>query len=264
VSIPPSSVIGGIPGPIIYGSNSQVGKYYDINGFRMYTEVYGSGPPLLMIHGNNGSMRAFADNVPYFARHYQVILADSRSQGKSLDPDHTLHFEMMADDFAALLDAMHVDSACILGWSDGGIIAILMAIYHPEKVRKFVASGANVSPDADAFSPGIWDRDKAAYDAGVNKHRATADEKNEWKLFLLNREEPHISTAQLNTIKCPALLVCGDHDIISISHTVMIYQNIPNANLWILPNAGHATLSEHAEEFNKKTHEFFALPLGDG
>src|ERR1700761_8723768 len=102
------------PAPIPYDHNQAVGKFYDINGFKMYTEVYGSGPPLLMIHGNHGDMSAFAKNVPCFATHYQVILADSRSQGRSVDPGHPLTLEMMADDYAALLDAMHISSANII------------------------------------------------------------------------------------------------------------------------------------------------------
>ena len=122
---------GQAPAPVPYDHNSAVGKFYDINGFKMYTEVYGSGPPLLMIHGNNGDMSAFAKNIPYFATHYKVILADSRSQGRSLDPDHPLTFEMMADDYSALLDAMHISSAYVIGWSDGGINALLLAIRHP-------------------------------------------------------------------------------------------------------------------------------------
>src|ERR1700759_4204625 len=116
------------PAAIPYDHNQAAGKFYDIHGFKMYTEVYGSGPPLLMIHGNNGDMSAFAKNVPSFAAHYQGILADSRSQGRSLDPDHPLTFEMMADDFAALLDAMHIPSAYVIGWSDGGINALLLAM----------------------------------------------------------------------------------------------------------------------------------------
>ena len=128
------------PAPIPYDHNPAAGKFYDINGFKMYTEVYGSGPPLLMIHGNNGDMSAFAKNVPYFATHYQVILADSRSQGRSLDPGHPLTFEMMADDYAALLDAMHIPSAYIIGWSDGGINALLLAIRHPEKVKRLASA----------------------------------------------------------------------------------------------------------------------------
>src|SRR3954447_788009 len=172
--------------PIPYGANPQAGKYYEINGFKMYTEVYGSGPPLLMIHGNNGSMKAFANNAPYFAQHHTVILADSRSQGRSADPDHPISFEMMADDFAALLDAMHVQSADVIGYSDGGINGLLLAIRHPDKVRRLICTGANLWPDADAFRPGLWEQDKATYETGLHKQRTMDAEKNEWKLFLLD------------------------------------------------------------------------------
>ncbi len=93
------------PGVIIpYGNNSSAGKYYNIRGFKMYCEVYGKGKPLLMIHGNNGSINTFENNIPYFALKYQVIVADSRAQGKSKDSRDSLTFEMMADDEAALLD----------------------------------------------------------------------------------------------------------------------------------------------------------------
>jgi pimeloyl-ACP methyl ester carboxylesterase len=251
------------PKPIPYGDNAAAGKFYSINGFEMYTEVYGSGPPLLMIHGNNGSMKAFAKNVPYFAQRYTVILADSRSQGRSLDPDHPLTFEMMADDFAALLDAMHIGSAYVLGWSDGGIDALLLAMRHPEKVRRLASTGANLWPDADAFAPGLWDEEKKEYEAGLHKTYSTAKEKNDRKLFLLDWQEPHITLAQLHTVQAPSLIICGDHDLISITHTVMIYQNIPHASLWVVPNSGHATLIEHTEEFDRKVDEFFTLPFKD-
>jgi pimeloyl-ACP methyl ester carboxylesterase len=251
------------PKPIPYGDNPAVGRFYEINGFRMYTEVYGSGPPLLMIHGNNGSMKAFAKNVPYFARHYKVILADSRSQGRSLDADHPLTFEMMADDFAALLDVMHIDSAYVLGWSDGGINALLLAMRHPGKVKKLASTGANLWTDADAFAPGLWDEAKAEYESGLRKTYTTAKEKNDRKLFLLDWQEPHITLAQLHAIQAPSLIICGDHDVISIAHTVLIYQNIPHAELWVVPNSGHATLIEHTAEFNKTVDDFFTQPFTD-
>jgi pimeloyl-ACP methyl ester carboxylesterase len=243
--------------PIPYGNNPAVGKYYDINGFKMYTEVYGSGPPLLMIHGNGGSMKDFGENVPYFATHYTVILADSRSQGKSLDPDHPITFEMMADDFAALLTAMHVDSADIIGWSDGGINALLLAIRHPEKVNRLVSTGANLWPTADAFVPGLWDDEKKAHDANLHKTRTTPEEINNWKIFVLDWQEPHITLAQLHTIKAPSLIICGDHDLISVTHTVLIYQNIPDAQLWVVPKSGHATLIDQADGFNREVDKFF-------
>ena len=251
------------PESIPYDHNEAAGKFYDINGFKMYTEVYGSGPALLMIHGNNGDMSAFSKNVPYFATHYQVILADSRSQGRSLDPDHPLTFEMMADDYAALLDAMHISSAYVIGWSDGGINALLLAMRHPEKVKRLVSTGANLWPTADAFRPGLWDDEKKEYGAGLHKDYATAKEKNDRKLFLLDWQEPHITLAQLHTIQAPSLIMCGDHDLISIAHTVLIYQNIPHANLWVVPNSGHGTLREHTDDFNRLVDDFFAKPYKD-
>jgi len=187
--------------PIPYGHNQAAGRFYDINGFKMYTEVYGSGPPLLMIHGNNGDMSAFAKNVPYFAKRYKVILADSRSQGRSVDPGHPLTFEMMADDFAALLDAMQIPSADVIGWSDGGINALLLAIRHPSKVKSLAATGANLWPSADAFKPGLWEAERKGYEAGLHKNHFTAKEKNNRKLFLLDWQEPHITLAQLHTIQ---------------------------------------------------------------
>jgi pimeloyl-ACP methyl ester carboxylesterase len=229
----------------------------------MYTEVYGSGEPLLMIHGNGGSVKAFSRNIPELAKHFRVIVADSRSQGKSLDPDHPITFEMMADDFSDLLDAMHIKSAYVVGWSDGGINALLLAIRHPEKVKKLVSTGANLWPDADAFRAGLWEKWNADFKADRDKEPKTAKEKNARKLFMLDWEQPHISLAALHKIQCPCLIVCGDHDLISIPHTALIYQNIPHANLWVVPNSGHGTLVEHADEFDSKCEEFFSSAFVD-
>lgn len=249
------------PTTIPYGNNKEVGRFYDIHGFKMYCEVYGTGKPLLMIHGNGGNMRAFAGIVPYFAAKYQVILADSRSQGKSKDPDHPLTFEMMADDFAALLDAMHIQSAYVIGWSDGGINALLLAMRHPEKVTAIASTGANLWPGEDAFAPGVWDGMKKQYEQLSHKEMKTDREKNAWKLFMLDYTEPHIKLRDLHKIQCPSLIICGDHDLISIPHTVEIFQNIPKAELWVVPNSGHGTLNEHRDEFDRQVDAFFSTPF---
>src|SRR3984885_8336168 len=121
-------VVGRGFGQISYGSNPAAGKYYAIRGFKMYCETYGEGQPVLIIHGNGGSINNFAANIPYFSPKYKVIIADSRAQGKSADGGDSLSYEMMADDYSALLDQMHVDSAYVIGWSDGGIDGLLLAI----------------------------------------------------------------------------------------------------------------------------------------
>jgi pimeloyl-ACP methyl ester carboxylesterase len=214
-----------------------------------------------MIHGNGGSIKSFQHNIPYFAARYQVIVADSRAQGKSKDNGAAITFEMMADDEAALLDALHVPSAYVIGWSDGGINALLLAMRHPEKVVKLASTGANLWPDASAFAPGIWEKEKKYYEAEKNKRRETEQEKNDWKLFLLDWNEPHIPLADLRAVRCPSLIICGDHDAISIEHTTQIFRNIPQAALWVVPNSGHATLVEHADEFNRLVDEFFSKPI---
>src|ERR1051326_1886756 len=106
---------------IDYGNNKLAGKYYKVRGIDMYTEQYGKGKPLLLIHGNGGSIHSMASIIPYFSKRYRIIATDSRAHGKSTDPGDSLSFEMMADDEAALLDQLHIDSAYVIGWSDGGI-----------------------------------------------------------------------------------------------------------------------------------------------
>lgn len=244
---------------IQYGNNKAAGKYYNIRGFKMYCEIYGTGKPLLMIHGNNGSINAFENNIPYFAKRYKVIVADSRSQGKSVDPQDSLSFEMMADDEAALLNALHIDSAYIVGWSDGGIIALLLAMRHPEKVIKLLATGANLWPDStdiDIF-PSDYKNEKKQFDTTNTKNLVTPKLKNDWKMFLLDWLQPNISLSSLQSIKCPSLIICGDHDVIKIEHTVLIYQNIPHAYLWVVPNSSHSTFRDHRDEFDEQINEFF-------
>lgn len=227
----------------------------------MYCEIYGTGKPLLMLHGNGGSISTFKNNIAYFAKKYKVIVVDSRAQGKSIDDKDSLSFEMMADDFATLLDTLHIDSVYVIGFSDGGINALLLAMRHPEKVIKLASTGANLWPDSSAFAPGLWQSEKAYYDTSYKKVWTTQQQKNDWKLFLLDWNQPHISLADLKKIECPSLIICGDHDLISIEHTALIYKNISNAYLWVVPDSPHGTLRAHADEFNKKVDEFFSMPF---
>jgi pimeloyl-ACP methyl ester carboxylesterase len=242
---------------IKYGDNAAAGKYYEVRGIKMYTETYGQGKPLLLLHGNGGSISAFSSTIPYFAKKYKVIAVDSRAQGKTVDPSDSLSFEQMADDFAALLDKMHIDSAYVIGWSDGGINALLLAMRHPGKVIKLASTGANLTADSLGIEPVSWADMVKQYNSDKNKPRTTAKEKNDWKIFMLDYVQPNIPFPALKAIKCPSLIICGDHDVIPIEHTVKIYQAIPRAYLWVVPNSGHPTLIEHANDFNKLVDKFF-------
>src|SRR3954471_14409817 len=98
----------------MYGRNEKAGKYVKTRGFNMYYETYGTGTPLLIIHGNGGSINNFTYQIPYFSKNYKVILADSRAQGRSTDTVDSLSYEMMADDLNALLDTLHITSTYVV------------------------------------------------------------------------------------------------------------------------------------------------------
>jgi pimeloyl-ACP methyl ester carboxylesterase len=245
---------------ILYGHNKAVGKFYNIRGFKMYCEIYGQGKPLLIIHANDGSIEDFTYQIPYFSKKYRVIVADSRAQGKSADPGDSLSYEMMADDYAALLDALKVDSANVIGWSDGGINALLLAIRHPEKVKKLAITGANLWPDTTAMFPEVINLIKPQYILLKNKTKKTPEEKGDWKLVRLLLDEPHIPLTDVQKIKCPTLVIGGDHDAIKPEHTMLISKNIARSYLWILPNSGHSTPIVYKNDFNKNVDLFFSRP----
>jgi len=242
---------------LTYGNNPKAGKFYNIRGIKLYCEVYGKGKPVLLIHGNGGSIQAFDKTIPYFAKKYKVIAVDSRAHGKSTDPSDSLSFEQMADDFSALLDTLRIKKTYVIGWSDGGINALVLAMRHPDKVIKLASTGANLWPDSTALIPSLWKDMVKQYNEQKDIKWKTAKEKNDWKIFMLDYNQPNIPLTALKAIKCPSLIICGDHDLIPIEHTVLIYKNIAGANLWVLPNSGHGTLREYPEEFNEKVNRFF-------
>lgn len=248
-----------IPVDSLFGRNDQAGKYVNLRGFKMYYETYGAGAPLLIIHGNGGSINNFINQVPFFAKNYKVILADSRAQGKSIDTGDTLSYEMMADDLNGLLDHLHLDSCYVIGWSDGGINGLLLAMRHPNKVKKLAVTGANLIPDSSAVEPEIFTWAKTLSDS-INRLPLTPENKTDRKLFHLLSYEPNISTRQLQTIQCPVLVIGGDHDVIRPRHTMLIAESIPKSYLWILPNSGHSTPVVYSDIFNAVVNDFFRNP----
>ena len=241
-----------------YGNNKAAGKYFNIRGIKMYCEVYGEGQPLLFIHGNGGSIRSFLYQIGYFSQHYKVIVADSRNQGKSYDNSDSLTYEMMADDYSALLDSLKTGPAYVVGWSDGGIEGLLLAIRHPEKVKKLAVTGANLVPDSSAVPQEIWDMVMPEYNQLKAKPNLSIPEKRGLKLLRLLVEQPHIPLSDLHKISCPTLVIGGDHDVIKTEHTMLIAKNISQSYLWILPGSGHSTPVVYKDEFNKKVDQFFS------
>ena len=244
----------------IYGHNPNAGHYANVRGFKMYYEIYGKGEPLLLIHGGIGSINNFSGQIPYFAQHYQVIVVDGRAHGKSVDLTDSLSYEMMAEDFNIFLEVLKIKSCYVIGWSDGGNNGLLLAIHHPDKVKKVVVTGANIWIDERALPSDMSMSLPDTYLDSLLKLPKTAKVKNDIKLWKLHYYEPNISLAQLNSIQCQTLVIGGDHELILPKHTLLIAENIPKSNLWILPNSGHSTLINHRDLFNKTVDDFFKKP----
>jgi len=232
-----------------YGNNPKAGHYARINGINLYYETYGKGKPLIMLHGNGGSIASFKYQIPYFEKHYKIIAIDSRLQGKSGGAADTLSYDMMAADFAGLLDYLKIDSAYVLGWSDGGIDGLVLAMHFPKKVSKLAVTGANIIPDTTAMY---------AADLEQMKHTVlTSTSEREKTLNRMMIFQPQIPFSELKKIHCTVLVMAGDKDMIKPQHTLKIFQSLPSASLCIFPDSYHHVCQQHTELFNQTVQTFF-------
>ena len=251
---------------IKYGANSDVGKFAKVNGINMYYETYGdpAKQPLLLIHGNGGSIFAERCQIEHFKSQYYVVIADSRFHGKSDNGSEELTYDLMAKDYNALLNYLKIDSAYIIGQSDGGIIGLLLAMNYPKKVKKLVASGPSLRPDSTALY--AWDREQMRITIeNVKNKRNTGDTslqlKRIWATENLMVKYPNIQNNELSKIKSSVLITAGDEDEIRLEHILDIYHNIPNANLFIMPGATHFILRQEYAIFNQIVERFLNNPF---
>jgi pimeloyl-ACP methyl ester carboxylesterase len=223
------------------------GKYVDINGVKLYYEIYGEGEPLLMIHGNGGSFACFENQVTEFSKHFKVILVDCRGRGNSsYQKGIELTFDLQVEDINLFLDKLNIKKTNILGWSDGGIIGLLLVIKHPEKVNKLVTSGANIFPEGVVHYGDMKTTATELESKNKNHENDLAIDLNN-----LNFKYPNLKYSDLNVIKSRTLIIAGDHDEIKSEHTFKIYESIPDAQLAILPNSSHSALIENSTLFNE-------------
>jgi pimeloyl-ACP methyl ester carboxylesterase len=244
-----------------YGANPAAGKTFTHDGVTLYYELYGTGEPLLLVHGNGGSIATFTAQIDYFRTRYQVIAMDSRDQGRSGDSPDPITYEKMTDDLAALLDHLKIGPVNVLGWSDGGIEALLLGIRHPTKVNKLAAMAANLNPTGAALYPELLAAAKSILDAIPPAERITPQGKRQLKVTQLMFDEPHIDAKALEAITTPTLVLASDHDVIRDEHTVDIYLHLPNSQLCIFPNATHMIPFDDPALFNGTVDRFFRTPF---
>jgi pimeloyl-ACP methyl ester carboxylesterase len=239
---------------INYGDNKEAGNYKKINGINLYYEIYGTGKPLIFLHGSGGSIRSSSARIEYFKKYFKVIAIDSRAHGKSIDTTtKQLTYVQMANDIKVLLDSLNIDSAFIQGQSDGAILGLLLAINYPNKVAKLATYGANIFPGKKAIFDEI---DNLVLDT----LKTTKNPKTKM-LFSLLAYQPNITEKDLQKIKCPVLIMSGDRDAIRLEHSLKIFYNIPNANLFVMPGATHYGTVEKPELFNLVLSDFLTHPF---
>lgn len=242
-----------IPKKII-GDNSDVGKYANVNGIRIYYEEYGEGEPLLLLHGNSTSIGLFEKQIPVFSKQFKVIAVDTRGQGKSSEDGKRYTYDLFADDMNALLDYLKLDSVNIVGWSDGGNTGLIMAMKYPKKVKKLVTMGAVIFIDNTVVDK--WVFKELAKQKKELKTDSTAWAANRLRLIELLLTEPKHSFEELRSINCPVLVVAGEKDIVREEHTKGIAANIPNSTLMIAPKEKHEFPSDNPDAFNKAVIDF--------
>jgi pimeloyl-ACP methyl ester carboxylesterase len=251
---------------IKYGENDQAGKYAFVNGIKMYYETYGNPVKqrLLLIHGNGGDIFAERCQIEYFRDRYYVIAADSRFHGKTEDGSEPLTYDLMMKDVNELLDQLKIDSAYIIGQSDGAIIGLLLAINYPEKVSKLIATSPNLRPDSTAM-PG-WcisylKEELRKAEIKLKENNSSPTLFREWTYLNLMDKYPFITYDELLKIQAKVLIMAGDGDVIKLEHILEIYQNIPNSQLFIMPGATHFMLREESSLFNQIAERFLDKPF---
>ena len=241
-----------------YGSNPEAAHTFVHDGIRLYFEVYGEGPPVLVVHGNEESIRSLRFQIEALRKDHQVIAMDSRDHGRSGDSTGLATYERMTDDLAALVDHLRVGPVDVVGHSDGGIEALLLALRHPGKVRRVVAASANTYPAG--IKPEALKGIRATLKGLTPEQRRTPQGRRTWRLNQMMLREPHIGRAALAKIQVPVLVTAADHDLIRDEHTIEIYHALPHAQLAVFPAAEHYIPKEDPDRFNAVVLRFLADP----
>ena len=256
-------------------------RYARVNGLTMYYEIHGEGQPLILLHGALSAIgTSFGKLLPELAKARQVIAVEMQGHGRTADIDRPLRYELLADDIAALLTQIGVETADLFGWSLGAGVALQAAIRHPARVRKLVL--ASVTFNRNGLYPELLagiERAKPADVAGTpfyEEYTRIAPHPQDFpRLFakqqLLDSEMQDWSVEAIRAIKTPTLLIIGDADIVRPEHTVELFRllsggvagdlvGLPRSQLAVLPGTTHMTLVERASWLISMMTQFLDTP----
>lgn len=213
----------------------------------------GYGAPLILLHGNGESSGYFVNQIYRFANEYRVIAVDTRGHGASPRGNKPFTLETFADDLKNLLDSLNIEKANILGFSDGGNIAVIFALKYPERVASLVLNGANLFPSGLKSSFLIPVKVLFAVFSLLSHFSRRAKCRSE--LLYLMAKQPNIQPERLSSIKCPVLVIAGTQDVIKEKHTKLIAASLPDSSLCFL-KGGHSIAKTNSVEFNSAVEKF--------
>ncbi len=235
-----------------------------VNDIRIYYEIHGNGKPLILLHGAFGNTNDWRNQIPAFSKHYKVIAPDNRGHGRSTFSERHMTYSLMASDVIELMDYLDIKKAHILGWSDGGIIALDLAINYPDRMDKVIVYGGNYNRSGARTEWGEVETINRLMEQASVDYQRLSPNPNQWDALVANtlkmwESGPNFTAKQLGGITVPMLILDGDNDgLIYTEHTIEMAGLIPGASLTLIPGTGHFAPWEKPEEFNRIVLEFLA------
>ena len=217
-----------------------------------HTLCAGDGAPLLLLHGNGEDSTYFEHQIREFCEDFSVCAIDTRGHGGTPMGEAPFTLSQFADDLYNFMNENGIDQADLLGFSDGGNIALLFALRHPERVRRLILNSANLFPGG--LCSWLHESFLQSYEEACSSSEPDAPYKAALLELMIN--EPHIDPAELSALTMPTLVIAGDQDIVAFEHTLLIAASIPNARLSIVPG-GHDVANRHPAVFNAAVRAFF-------
>src|SRR6516165_151451 len=232
-----------------------------VNGIKIWYATFGHGQPVVMLHGGLANADYWGHQVRALQTHYQVIVMDSRGHGRSSRDTQPFGYDLMASDVLALMDHLGIKKAAIVGWSDGAIIGLDIAMHHPERVSKLFAFAANSDPSgvADIAKSDVFN---AYIERAGEEYKRLSPTPTEYKGFVeqitkMWETQPNWTEADLAAIKVPTWIVDADHDeAIKRENTEFMAAHIPGAGLLIQPNVSHFSFMQDPEQFTNDVLHF--------
>ncbi len=235
--------------------------YASVNGIKIWHAIFGRGTPVILLHGGLGNANYWGELVPDLTSRYRVVVMDSRGHGRSSRDARPFGYDLMASDVLALMDFLKIDKAAVIGWSDGAIIGLDIAIHHPERLSKLFAFAANSDPS------GVKDVNQSpvftSFIARARKeYERLSPTPTEYDSFLAQitkmwETQPNWTGDDLASINVPTWIVDADHDeAIKRENTLFMADHIPDSGLLIEPQVSHFAFLQNPQQFNADVLHF--------